>query len=303
MLGTMLLGIIACSSDGEDDTPSVVDKENTNANSNAWKGDAEAMRLEMPALQRDASGVYFNVYEADISPSSTQKCVNFCIEYDSAACHSKWVAFTFNDTTKVKNVSRSGQWHEDVKIPAACRLTESPYSGYQRGHLCASADRLNSLEANQQTFLMSNMSPMQGDFNTNYWVVLEGMVQGWARTGGFKRLYVCKGGTIASSQTLATIKHANVNGKQVQVAVPRYYFMAILAETAQGSYQAIGFLVEHKSYGYSGDSYPSKATMKKHAKSIDELESLTGIDFFCNLNDAAETLVEKSYSESAWSWK
>lgn len=301
MLGTMLLGIIACSGDSVGDSLKTVDEENTN--SNAWKGSAVAMRLEMPALQKGAKGVYFNMYEADISPSSTQDCVNFCIEYDSAACHSKWVAFTFDDTTKVKNVSRSGTWHEDVKIPAACRLTESPYSGYQRGHLCASADRLNSLEANQQTFLMSNMSPMQGDFNTNYWVVLEGMVQSWGRTGGYKKLYVCKGGTITSSQTLATVKHANVNGKQVAVAVPRYYFMAILAETMQNSYQAIGFLMEHKNYGYSGDNYPSKTTMKKHAMSIDELEEITGIDFFCNLNDAAETLVEKSYSESAWTWK
>jgi len=301
MLGTVLLGIIACSGDNEEPGGGVVDKENVN--SNAWKGSAVAMRLEIPALQRDADGVYFNVYEADISPKSSQNCINFCIEYDSATCHSKWVAFTFDDTTKVKEVSRSGQWHADAKIPAACRLTEQGYAGYQRGHLCASADRLNSTEANQQTFLMSNMSPMQGDFNTNYWVVLEGLVQRWGRTGGFKKLYVCKGGTITSAQTLATIKHANVNGKRVDVVVPRYYFMAILAETVNSSYQAIGFLMEHKDYGYSGNNYPSVAAMKKYAMSIDKLESITGIDFFCNLKDAAETLVEKSYSESAWTWK
>lgn len=296
-----MLGIIACSSDnGSDDRP-VTNKDNTNCNE--WVGNASAMRLEMPALQKDAKGVYFLEYDAKISDKSSQKCVNFCMEYDSTACHSRWVAFSFDDTTNViNNVSRSNSWHEDANVPQACRLTGDYYTGYQRGHLCASNDRRNSTEANYQTFLMTNMSPQLGSFNSNYWVVLEQLVQRWARYGTFSKLYVCKGGTITSAQRIKTIKHANVRGEQVDVVVPRYYFMAILAETSLQSYQAIGFLLEHKEYGYDGDNYPARSVMKQHAMSIDDLEKITGIDFFCNLNDVAEKLVEQSYSESAWSW-
>jgi endonuclease G len=61
--------------------------------------------------------------------------------------------------------------------------------------------------------------------------------------------------------------------------------------------------MEHKNYGYSGDSYATASMMKEHAMSIDNLEKLTGIDFFCNLPNALEDNVEASYSESAWSWK
>ena len=85
--------------------------------------------------------------------------------------------------------------------------------------------------------------------------------------------------------------------------MPKYYFAAVLAESANKTYQAIGFWMEHKNYGYSGDSYATASMMKEHAMSIDNLEKLTGIDFFCNLPNALENNVEASYSEGAWSWK
>lgn len=302
MLGISMLGIIACSNDSNGgESPTV---NNDNKNSNEWVGDTTAMRLEIPAFKKDRKGTYFLKYEAKKSDSSSQKCVNFCMEYDSVTCHSRWVAFTFDDDTKKNNSVGRSTWHADTQIPQSCRLDETSYSGsgYTRGHICASYDRQNSHEANEQTFLMSNMSPMQYDFNGNYWVTLEGLVQRWGRTGGFKTLYVCKGGTITEAQTIKTWKTHSVSGETVNLPVPRYYFMAILAETSIKSYQAIGFLLEHKDYGYSGDSYPSRSVMKQHAMSIDDLEKITGIDFFCNLSDAAEDVVEKSYSESAWNW-
>ena len=40
--------------------------------------------------------------------------------------------------------------------------------------------------------------------------------------------------------------------------------------------------------------------LKNYVKSIDELERLTGIDFFCNLPDAIEDEVEKSYTLADW---
>ena len=37
-----------------------------------------------------------------------------------------------------------------------------------------------------------------------------------------------------------------------------------------------------------------------YAKSIDQLETLTGIDFFCNLPDETENKVESAYKLSDW---
>lgn len=300
MLGMLLPGIIACSDDNSKDNPST--SSTANENSNSWYGNATAMRLEMPALKKDRTGMYFITHEANINNTSTTKTVNYSIEFDSTACHSRWVAFAFDDTTKQRHTSRSDAWASDPLLPEACRLTGYFPNPYNRGHLCASADRLFSTEGNQQTFYLSNMSPQLGNFNGGYWVVLESLIQSWGRFGSFKKLYVCKGGTIEDTQVKAAISCTNTKGSKVTVKVPKYYFMAILAETSKPSYQAIGFLMEHKDYGYTSNNKPDTQDMKQHAMSIDKLEEMTGIDFFCNLNDAVENTVEKSYSENAWTW-
>lgn len=59
-------------------------------------------------------------------------------------------------------------------------------------------------------------------------------------------------------------------------------------------YRAIGFWMENENIDRSNDK------LKIYAKSIDELERITGIDFFCNLPDNIEDKVEASVSTSAW---
>ena len=297
----MMVG--ACSSDDDDGDASTSATENANAND--WYGGNYATRLEMPALLDD-DNMRFIVHKADISDSSSKQTVNYAIEYDASLYHSRWVAFTFNDTTNAKNVSRSNSWAEEPDLNSDERLPTTAYSGsgYNRGHLCASYDRLYSTEANEQTFYMSNMSPQIGNFNSGYWVTLEGLIQTWGRSGTYTNLYVCKGGT--TDQLLTSFQSKNADGDQVTIPVPKYYFAAVLAEfdnNGTKSYQAIGFLMEHKDYGYTYQNQADVSLMKDHAMSIDALEEETGIDFFCNLSDKLENTVEKSYNTSAWTWK
>ena len=77
------------------------------------------------------------------------------------------------------------------------------------------------------------------------------------------------------------------------VKIPKYYFSTILSYK-NGQYKAIGFYIEHKS--------DKSKNIKACAKSIDELESITGLDFYHNLPDEIETAVEANYKESDWSW-
>lgn len=82
------------------------------------------------------------------------------------------------------------------------------------------------------------------------------------------------------------------------LAVPAYYYMAILAEKGD-TYHAIAFLVPHS------ELLPQKPTaddFQVYAVSIDKLEQETGIDFFCNLPDVIEDEVEKAYNKADWAW-
>lgn len=252
-----------------------------------------ASRIEVPALK---SGNLF------IQHSTQEKqgwVMNYCLEYDTEANHSYWVAFRFDALTSAKTVGRSGDFAEDPDLPSKYYHGSNGFgSGYDRGHLCASADRLHSLSANYQTFYMTNMSPQMSRFNQDYWVGFEGKVQTWGRDRAFcDTLYVVKGGTIADGQTLGTLTR---NGKKV--VIPKYYYMALL-KCKNNTYSAMAFWMEHKNYNIVFDNLRSdekKREFESKAVSIDRLEELTGIDFFHNLPDVIEEQVESQLVLSAW---
>ena len=105
----------------------------------------------------------------------------------------------------------------------------------------ASADRLYSIPANEQTFFYSNMSPQVHSFNGGIWASLENKVQGWGALSAIRdTLYVAKGGTIAPHQTLGTIGDN-------KIVIPKYYFMALLAKKG-ATYKSIAFWFEHRAH-------------------------------------------------------
>jgi endonuclease G len=68
----------------------------------------------------------------------------------------------------------------DARIPKDWKpVTPSDYSGsgFDRGHMCPSADRSASVEGMSETFLMTNMVPQTGDLNRGVWQRLEGYLR------------------------------------------------------------------------------------------------------------------------------
>lgn len=246
--------------------------------------------LEVPAMKGG------NLFIAHWSVEGGDSVMTYCLEYDRSKYHSRWVAFRFDDQTRARNVARKDygirpQYPADPQIPAEYALEDdATFSGYNHGHLCASADRLYSRTANDNTFYLTNMSPQLSSFNGKYWLAFESLVQKLGRDKTFAdTLYVAKGGTIAEGQVLRYVAGG-------RVPVPRYYFMALL-KVKNGVYSAIAFWMEHKDYG---NLTPDNAEMASRAVSVDQLEELTGIDFFHNLPDNVENAVEQLCLPSVW---
>lgn len=261
---------------------------------------AATTRIEVPKLK---SG---NLFVAHWTREGSDSVMTYCLEYDRTKYHSRWVAFRFDGSTRDKSVSRKSY---DIKPqypadPVLKKLladigssqyieNDASFNGYNHGHLCASADRLYSRQANDNTFYMTNMSPQLGNFNSYYWVTLENQVQRLGRNEKFAdTLYVVKGGTIAEGQIIRYVASE-------RMAVPKYYFMALL-KVKNGVYSSIAFLMEHKDYGYNHGNYAPLSAMAGHAVSVAWLEEKTGINFFHNLPDIVEAPVEQQCSPSAW---
>jgi len=253
-------------------------------------------RTEIPRL-KNISGV-----DQFIDHSTTlngQKIETYCMEYNYIKFHSRWVAFyiTASNAFSGDGVVRSDYgggpgFVVDKEIPTAYQTNKSDYNpNYDRGHLCASADRFYSQEANNQTFYYSNMSPQLNAFNAGIWMYLENKVRKW----GYDRnlcdtLFITKGGTINSEDMIMSYTKTGTH----KVAVPKYYFMALLAKKGN-TYHAIGFLLEHR------NNYPSsKFGFEQYAMTIKELEKRTKIDFFPSLPDNIEKNIENIIDPSFW---
>ncbi len=317
--------LIACGSEEIEE----VGKHGDNSNSNAvlvqnssvkYVSDdpinisAVAQRLEMPAMRGGETNLVV-VHTTDFYQHPD--AVNYAMEYDTNKRSSRWVAYRTHkymsssitpEETKSgyawsrdnwrKGVTWNGvTWNydpfqEDPLIPVACRTTllDHQRNGHDRGHIVGSADRLNSMEVNGQTFYLSNMYPQLAGFNQRgIWANLENRIRGSYDRDEFRdTLYVVKGGTIDADYHMA-------KGSGRELVTPDYFYMALLcknSDPSQWGYKAIAFWMPHKANNSSD--------YKAYAISIDELEQKTGIDFFCNLPDNIETAVESNMVPAAW---
>lgn len=288
------------------------ERPNENKNENSDIDNPAATLLEMPRVNTT------NFLAAHYVDYDNQHIMNLAIEWNAAMRHSSWVAFSFDSTTSQDNVKRGDKWGWDPLIPVELgKVIEDDHKsdGYDKGHLCASEDRVYCKEANDQTFLYSNISPQIGSFNQKYWAKLEALIQKWGRStqnGVYDKVYVAKGGTINKLLKDWTGKQkandglyptADADGKSNPkskngLVVPAYYYMAILAEK-DGKFQAIGFLVPHSE---DLPAKPTTADLQAYTCSIAHLEEQTGIDFFCNLKDNVEREVESAFRLEDWQW-
>lgn len=292
VLAIAIIAIIAISCG--DDTPKWT-PSNGNGNSSYTPSSDIAARMETPRILSDGLTV---VVSHDVAING-KKVVTYELEYDKSKFHSRWVAFRFDGNTRAQSVGRSDKepFMDDPSLSSTLHIGYKGFGpGYDRGHLCASADRLYDRTANEQTFYMSNMSPQLSSFNQGYWVTLESQVQKLGCSKTFSdTLYVVKGGTIKEGQIKSYITRNNGN----KVAVPKYYYMALL-KVKNGVYHSIAFWMEHKEYGYSYNNKAPLSEIMNHAVSVNELEQLTGIDFFPNLPDATEEKVEDQKDINTW---
>ena len=183
-----------------------------------------------------------------------------------------WVAYPLCSMYTNKTVDRTDAWAYDPVLGKA--YSSAPFGGYggsyARGHQLPSADRLCSYDANAQTFYGSNMTPQLNAHNEGIWQELETKVRTIANKSD--TTYVVTGCIVAGSKTTTTDSDGN------RMTVPAAYFKALLrysSASTLGQWNAAAFYLEHRSY--------SESIGKQHSMSIDELEKITGMDFFVNL--------------------
>ena len=226
-----------------------------------------------------------NTNEYFLPTSTTGQIVhhkNYSLSYSEPHEQAEWVAYEL----KASHLSSTNHKRPYFEIDKAVKTGAAHWrnykqSGYDRGHLCPAGDRRFTKEAHDETFLTSNISPQEHQFNSGVWNRLEQKVRYWARKND--GVFVVTGGVL--NNNLRTIGSENV-------AVPNQFYKVILDRT-NGKTKVLAFLVDHKD---------SDLPLYKFVVSVDKVESLTGIDFFPQLDDDIENQLEASSSYKNWSF-
>ena len=310
-----LLTIFFVSCGGDDYTPVIGgDKDNTtdnnggtvgpNTNANVATADKAVLRLEFPALRKTGKQQVI-VYRVNDNTTFDADKVNFSVEWDCDKKSQRWSCYqmhkgysgTHNRVTDGTGV----KYPQDPQVAPEDRYDDQYLrSGFDHGHVCPNADRTFSYDANFQTFYLTNMQPQYTKFNGSsdkkeygLWLRMETQLRNWVNNLGPKdTIYVCKGGTIDDEKNI--IKR--INGKLI---VPKYFFTAVLRKfyvNGRYEYLAVGYWCDQT------NEYRTDEKIKNHCMSIEKLQQLTGIDFFCNLPDDIEKRVEGSFNASQWKW-
>lgn len=192
-----------------------------------------------------------------------------------------WVAYplSISKTTKIK---RTNKFIADPEIATTGQASNADYkkSGYDKGHLAPAADMSWSLKTMTESFYFSNMSPQKPQFNRVIWKNLEEQVRTWAQKYG--KIYIATGPILDS--------FIEFIGKG-KIGVPTYFYKTILYYNPPKQAKAIAFIMKNE-----GSTKP----FSFFAVSVDELEKRTNIDFFYQLPDDVENMVEAKSDFKIW---
>ncbi|MBQ0769860.1 MAG: DNA/RNA non-specific endonuclease [Bizionia sp.] len=215
--------------------------------------------------------------------TTTQQVVHhqgYSLSYSEPHEQAEWVAYELKASDLSSNNFDRPYFEIDEAIKTqAASWRNYKNSGYDRGHLCPAGDRRQSQTLFNETFLTSNISPQNHEFNAGIWNRLEQRVRYWAKK--YDGVFVVTGGVLETG--LKTIGNENV-------AVPNQFYKIVL-DYNSGNPKMLAFLMPHEE---------SNADLVQYVVSVDAIEKLTGIDFFYQLDDALEDKLEASTYYKNW---
>ncbi len=247
----------------------------------ARKQSASGMR---ESVSNNVQGVrHYDNLDYVVIPSSivSQDCEyeGFRLSFNEHNRTPNWVAWELLENEINGENTRHNKFWKDINVKGCPTTNDYRSSGYDRGHMCPAADQKWSQKAMDDCFVMANMCPQDHALNSGAWNTLENKGRNWVKRDS---ALVIVAGPIYSKDDTTTIGGG--------VLVPGAFFKAILAPYVEKP-RAIAFVFPNMS---------APGNMQNYVMTVDDLEKLTGYDFFSSLPDSIENDVESVASFREW---
>ncbi|HMG21501.1 MAG TPA: DNA/RNA non-specific endonuclease [Kofleriaceae bacterium] len=208
----------------------------------------------------------------------------YVVSYNSGRKVPNWVSWELN-TSYLGSAARQDDFRPDDTLPGTlpqASLADYSGSGFDRGHMCPSADRTLTVAANSQTFYLTNMVPQSAHNNRGPWAQLEDECRTIAQTG--KEVFEISGGVFSAGS--GTI------GSGVSVPDQTFKVIAVL-DAGQGAANVTSATRVIAVMMPNSDALISQsAPWRNFRVSVDAIEAATGDDFLSDVAPAVQAVVE-----------
>ena len=251
----------------------------------------KALEARIEFLRRNVDFSKIGAYalaDSDAAPALVEHSA-MVLNYDEASEGPEWVAHIIYPRTSDYGTKRKNNFKEDEKV-ATQSATAADYKKlnqleegitYDRGHMAPSADFDWWQKAMDESFYYSNMSPQLAGLNRNKWRIMEEVLRDYANETG-NLLYVATGPVFTS------IKENPLMDSGIDI--PGAYYKVVVDPILK---RGIGFVLPNETVSTS-------EKLIDYYYSIDDIEDLTGIDFFVGLEDRLESFVEAAAHPMEW---
>lgn len=216
----------------------------------------------------------------------------YVMSYNRDKGEANWVSWHL-DPTWIGTTPRQDDYRNDTSLPAGwyqVLSTDYSGSGFDRGHLCPSADRTSSVPDNSATFLMTNFIPQAPNNNQGPWEELETYLRTLVSQGN--EIYIIAGGigqggvgSVGAATTVA-------NGR---VVVPAYTWKIALV-LPQGANDIDRIT---KTTRVIAVNMPNRQDIglntpwRNFRSNVRQIEALTGLNFFTNVRPQLRSILKK----------
>ena len=193
----------------------------------------------------------------------------------------EWVAYELT-AEEVLGTSPRGRHFDIDPDVVGIQADNEDYrnTGWDRGHMAPAGDMKLDEQMMRESFYFSNICPQNRNLNGGDWKTLEELCRIYAQKYG--KVYIVCGPIVGK----------NLYGRLGihEVLIPDAFFKVLLIETNKG-YESVGFIMNNEA---------GHKPLQTYAKTVDEIESITGLDFFSLLPDKVENKVESTFNLSTW---
>jgi endonuclease G, mitochondrial len=205
----------------------------------------------------------------------------YSMSYNRDRGESNWVSWHLS-TSWLGSAPRQNDFRADTTLPAGwyqVQATDYSGSGFDRGHMCPSADRTITVNDNSATFLMTNMIPQLPANNQGVWADLESYCRTLVSSGN--ELYIISGGS--------GTQYFIANG---HVAVPTQTWKVIIV-LPNGNNDVSRVTTATRTIAVVMPNSGSIGTdWRAYRVSVDQVEGMTGYDFFSNVPASIQSVIE-----------